>query len=91
MKKRIRLTWHDIKSADCGEPQTCAVAKALNRCCKQKGWTVVDPDDIHSPYKVAYQVVKKDALKVSNFIIDFDNKRKVRPIAFDIVPYVGIN
>lgn len=87
-KKRVQVTWSDIKQSQCGEPLTCAVAKALNRQHKQRGWFVNCAAEIKSPYHVIYSVVSKDVSKVEKFISDFDDGVKVKPIAFDIVRVV---
>lgn len=83
--KRVKVTWSDIKRVECGELLTCAVAKALNRQTKQRGWKVNCPANIESPYRVAYTVVSRDENKVENFIMNFDKGKKVRPISFDMV------
>ncbi len=84
-KKRVHVTWSDIKRAECGDPLTCAIAKALNRQCKQRGWHVHSASEIQSPYYTNYAVVDKDEYKVDNFIQMFDSGEKVRPISFDLV------
>lgn len=85
MSKMVQVKQCDIVRGECGDNKKCALARALNRTFKQKGWGIRGAYDISSPYNRKYRVVNNDYDKVSNFIDKFDDKLKVRPIKFSII------
>jgi len=87
MSKVVQVKQCDIVRGECGDTQKCALARALNRTFKQKGWAIGAADDISSPYKKNYRVVNKDYQKVNQFINRFDSQEKVKPIKFSIIDW----
>lgn len=84
MSKVVQVKQCDIIRGECGYVAKCALARALNRTFKQKGWTISSNQIIRSPYNKAYRTLARDSDKVNRFLDKFDSRMNVRPIKFSI-------